>query len=253
MNNLQDIEIKYKRIIDRLKGRKLTIKESMNFKKPEYLSYLNTAIKSIEKRKGKNYSIKDYKKIIIKFSQNEEFLNNCEIYEDNMERCTKPTVTFDKDIKNKYNVDNLKPSRLKNKEYYKSKTNNDEIYNLYLKMKNAPSYEFLNQFKDVEKLKFLISEIKGIDFDSAQKEEYISKFYNQRRFNVLYMKWTNNNNNKHLKPTLSYLKPIKKGGKVNDIENILFLSRLENKLKGDMKMSEFIKIKNNLKYFISGI
>lgn len=254
MEDLKRNEKDFKRIVSRLKGRNLPLYIAMQFNTPEHLSYLNTAIKSLEVRKGKKYSVKDYNKIINKFSKNKEFLDNCNIYDDNNEVCTKPTITFINDIsKGKYKIENLKPSLLKNKEFYKTKSVQvDELYTLYQRMKNAPSYDFLSQFKDVDKLKFLISEIKNKNLSVEDKEKYLLEFYNYKAFNSMYYKYLDNKNNKYLKPSLTYKTPLNRGGE-DTLENIYFITKLESNAKSNMTMIEWNKIKRNIKHFISDI
>ena len=80
-------------------------------------------------------------------------------------------------------------------------------------------------------------------------KEYILKFYNDKQFNKLYIKWVDSND-KYLRPTIDHIVPKSKGGN-NDIFNLQFLTWFENRAKNDMSQSEWDKLKKNIGgYFV---
>jgi len=115
------------------------------------------------------------------------------------------------------------------------------------------SAEWLSKFEDVEKLKFLNACI--LDRSGRYEEttewykEYIEKFYNDPQFNSLYKKWLNSGKDKYMSPTIYHIVPRSKGG-TNEIENLQFLSWLENRCKNDMTQDEWNLFKLNLKEYL---
>jgi len=96
--------------------------------------------------------------------------------------------------------------------------------------------EWLSQFEDIEKLKFLNSCItsRGGRYpdDSKWYMSYIQNFYNEPQFNMLYERWFGTND-KYLRPTIDHINPKANGGK-NEIDNLQFLTWFENRAKNDM-------------------
>lgn len=248
---------RYKRIIDRLKNRNVDIKTALLFKKPEYLSIANEAIKDMEKRKYKRYSIKDYNQILLNLSDDKIFEKSCEIYLKNKDKVTRPSLTFVKNHykkKDKYNPFNLMVNKIKKKKYRKT-SDFDQYAAMVRQMKNSPDYDFMIQFDDIEKLRFLFLSIKNhhrklkFDFTKEEKTNFISKFYYDKNFNYFYDKYLETGD-KFLRPSLDHKMPRSKGGD-NSLENLQFISYLENIAKSDMTLEEWNKTKNNLdKYFI---
>jgi 5-methylcytosine-specific restriction endonuclease McrA len=115
------------------------------------------------------------------------------------------------------------------------------------------SAEWLSKFEDVEKLKFLnacISDRSGRYEETTEwYKEYIEKFYNDPQFNSLYKKWLNSGKDKYMRPTIDHIVPRSKGG-TNEIENLQFLSWLENRCKNDMTQDEWDFLKLNMKEYL---
>ena len=113
------------------------------------------------------------------------------------------------------------------------------------------SSEWLSQFDDVEKLKFLNDSLsrkrdsKG--FDTERYKSFILKFYNDDKFNVLYEKWIMTSD-KWVRPSLDHINPKANGG-CNDLSNLQFLSWLENRTKSDMSQNEWDKVKANIGWY----
>lgn len=113
------------------------------------------------------------------------------------------------------------------------------------------SSEWLEQFDDIEKLKFLNKSLgrkrdsKG--FDTDKYKSFILKFYSDDQFNFLYKKWIETGD-KWIKPSLDHINPRANGGK-NEIDNFQFLSWLENRAKVDMTQEEWEKVKKNIKWY----
>lgn len=114
------------------------------------------------------------------------------------------------------------------------------------------SAEWLSQFEDIEKLKFLnrcISKRKGrFDVDTEWYVSYIEKFYNEKQFNKIYSKWLGTNDD-YLRPTIDHINPKANGGN-NDIDNLQFLTWFENRAKNDMPMVVWQKLKDNIKDYL---
>jgi len=114
------------------------------------------------------------------------------------------------------------------------------------------SVEWLSQFEDIEKLKFLnrcISKRKDrFKVDTKWYMEYILRFYNDEQFNKIYSKWIGTGNS-YLRPTIDHINPKSNGGN-NAINNLQFLTWFENRAKNDMPMVVWQKLKENIKYYL---
>ena len=130
---------------------------------------------------------------------------------------------------------------------------------LYKNMKSHLKYEieleWLIKYEDIEKLKFLNKSLtrernkKG--FNTEIYKKFIEKFYFDDQFNMLYSKWLLNKTDLWLKPSLDHIKPKSKGGSLIDLNNLQFLTWLENKCKSNMDQNKWIQIKSNInKYFV---
>jgi len=126
--------------------------------------------------------------------------------------------------------------------------------NMQTHLKYNISFEWLSCFEDIEKLKFLNRAISrkrdNVGFTSDTYIAYIEKFYHDGRFNTIYNKWFIKKC-KWLKPSLDHIKPKSQGGKINDINNMQFVTWLENRAKIDMSQEEWDNIKENIHEYFS--
>lgn len=129
----------------------------------------------------------------------------------------------------------------------------------YENMKNHLRFEveleWLLQFEDFEKLKFLNRQVINKDgtrfFENVEwYKSFIEKFYYDINFNRLYKNYLDSNNDKYKKPSLDHIIPRSKGGQ-NNLENLRFITFLENMCKRDMTLNEWENIKQRLgEYFL---
>jgi len=140
--------------------------------------------------------------------------------------------------------------------YWKGKKMPDVIIykNIASKIRFDVSYEFLMNFKDIEKLKFLNQSItnrdkRWSDTDSEWYKNYLTKFYFDDQFNKIYKQWIDDDKYFWLKPTIDHIIPKSIGGK-NNIENLQFLSWFENRAKTNMSQQEWDKLKKNINKFL---
>ena len=116
------------------------------------------------------------------------------------------------------------------------------------------TFEWLDQFSDVEKLKCLNDCItnRGGRFEVTNEwyRSYILKFYHCVQFNKIYDLWVINNKEAYRKPSIDHVIPVSKGG-TNALENLSFLTWLENRSKTNIYQDDWDNIKNNLnEYFV---
>jgi 5-methylcytosine-specific restriction endonuclease McrA len=116
------------------------------------------------------------------------------------------------------------------------------------------SFEWLMQFDDIEKLKYLNRTItprdKRFDIDTKWYKEYVLKFYNDKQFNDIYSKWLSvGKKDKYLMPTIDHIIPKAKNGN-NQLSNLQFLTLFENRAKNDMPMDVWQKLKENIKEYL---
>ena len=114
------------------------------------------------------------------------------------------------------------------------------------------SSEWLSQFEDVEKLKFLnrcITDRGGrFKVNDDWYKSYILKFYYDRQFDNIYKKWFGSGD-KYLIPTIDHINPKANGGN-NEIDNLQFLTWFENRAKNDMSQDEWDRVKTNIKDYL---
>lgn len=126
------------------------------------------------------------------------------------------------------------------------------LKNMKSHLKYSVTLDWLSQFEDIEKLKYLNRAIsrkrdcEGFTDDTYIK--YIEKFYNDNKFTYLFNEWKNTNN-KWIKPSLDHIHPKADGGTL-DLSNLQFVSWLENRTKVDIPLVEWNKIKENIRYYL---
>lgn len=115
------------------------------------------------------------------------------------------------------------------------------------------SSEYLEQFEDIEKLKFLNKVLtrRGgrFDFCTEQYKAFIEHFYNDDQFNTIYAKWLDSGRDKWLMPSIDHINPKAKGGR-NNLSNLQFLTLFENRAKCDMSQEDWDNVKANIKDYI---
>ena len=115
------------------------------------------------------------------------------------------------------------------------------------------SFDWLNKFDDIEKLKFLNHSISrerdNKDFTTETYIQFIEKFYDDKNFNKLYSKYILTKN-KWIKPSLDHIKSKSKGGTLL-IDNLQFLSWIENRAKFNIEQEDWNKIKANISEYFS--
>lgn len=127
--------------------------------------------------------------------------------------------------------------------------------NMLAHLKYNVTLEWLENFDDVEKLKFLNKSItRGRDrigFTDDTYKRFIEKFYYDNQFNVVYKKWLLSDKNKWHRPSLDHINPKSKSGSLIDIDNLQFVTWLENRAKVDMPADEWKSIKKRIQdYFV---
>ena len=124
--------------------------------------------------------------------------------------------------------------------------------NMKAHLKYNVSLDWLKQFEDVEKLKYLnrsISRRRDCEgFTTEIYKQFIEKFYNDKKFNELFSEWIKTND-KWIKPSLDHIEAKCKGGTLL-LDNLQFISWLENRAKVDISQVEWNKIKSNINYYL---
>lgn len=134
------------------------------------------------------------------------------------------------------------------------KNGKELIYkNMKAHLKYDVSLDWLMSFEDIEKLKLLNKSISRkrdcIGFNTELYIKFIEKFYYDTQFNLIYSFWLKKQD-KYSKPSLDHIIPRSKGGKLNDLNNLQFITWLENRIKNDLDVDEWNTIKNNIKDYL---
>lgn len=112
--------------------------------------------------------------------------------------------------------------------------------------------EWLSQFEDVEKLKFLnrcITDRSGRFSENTEwYKAYVFRFYGDAQFNSIYARWLGSGDN-YLRPTIDHINPKANGGR-NELSNLQFLTWFENRAKNDMSQDQWDKLKSNLQDYL---
>lgn len=126
------------------------------------------------------------------------------------------------------------------------------LKNMKAHLKYDVSLEWLDSFSDIEKLKYLNHSIaRERDYRGFTTEIYkkfIEKFYEDNKFNKLFIEWKNTKD-KWIKPSLDHIEPKSKGGTLL-LDNLQFVSWLENRAKVDIPQVQWDKIKKNIGYYL---
>lgn len=126
------------------------------------------------------------------------------------------------------------------------------LKNMRAHLKYDVSLEWLDSFEDIEKLKFLnrsLSRKRDCDgFTTDIYKQFIEKFYSDERFNKLYNEWVRTKD-KWIKPSLDHIDAKCNGGSLL-LDNLQFISWLENRAKVNIPRSEWEKMKTNIGYYL---
>ncbi len=114
------------------------------------------------------------------------------------------------------------------------------------------SAEWVDQWEDLDKLRFLnrstpknAGEGRFVDIDTDWYMDFIVYFYNDYSFNWLYSQWLDSDEYRPLKPSLDHILPSSLGGG-NSLDNLQFITQVENRAKGNIHPGEWEDIKRNL-------
>lgn len=114
--------------------------------------------------------------------------------------------------------------------------------------------KWLSQFKEKDKIKFLNNSIvrkrDKSGFNVYIYKSFIEKFYWDVDFNYLYYLWKTTGD-KWIKPSLDHIVPKSKGGAINDIDNLRFVSWFENHAKTNIDNDLWERMKSNLNYYLT--
>ena len=104
----------------------------------------------------------------------------------------------------------------------------------------------------IEKLKYLNRSIsRGRDkkgFNTEIQKKFIEQFYNNKKFNQLFSEYQKTGD-KWIKPSLDHIEAKANGGSLL-LDNLQFISWLENRAKVNIPQVEWEKIKRNIKYYL---
>lgn len=161
------------------------------------------------------------------------------------DRIYKKRVFTDKDLKISSNNGKMNIGKKKSKVFsYKNMTR---------MLRYDVDYDWIIQFEDIEKLKFLNNAVKksGIyNFDTQLYMNYILRFYYDDKFNNIYNKWINNNYNKWLRPSLDHINP-RKNNELDDMDNLEFLTWFENRTKTNISSEDWKRMKENITFYLT--
>ena len=134
----------------------------------------------------------------------------------------------------------------------KTMTRDFNLKNMKAHLKYDVSLDWLAGFDDIEKLKYLnrsISRKRDCEgFTTGIYKQFIEKFYDDYRFNHLYIEW-NKTKDKWIKPSLDHIEAKCKGGTLL-VDNLQFVSWLENRAKMDIPQVVWDKMKQNIEYYL---
>ena len=134
----------------------------------------------------------------------------------------------------------------------KKMTRDHNLKNMRAHLKYDVSLEWLNDFEDIEKLKYLnrsLSRKRDCEgFTTEIYKQFIVKFYYDEKFNKLFKKWVETGD-KWIKPSLDHIQAKCNGGTLL-IDNLQFISWLENRAKVNIDKNKWEEIKRNIEYYL---
>lgn len=134
----------------------------------------------------------------------------------------------------------------------KTMTREHNLKNMLSHLRYDVDFEWLNQFEDIERLKYLNRAMSRkrdcMGYTTEDYKAYIKKFYNDEDFVRLFNLWVSTGD-KYIKPSLDHIKPKAKGGGL-DVGNIRFVSWFENRAKNDIPLEDWEKIKRNIQKYL---
>lgn len=130
----------------------------------------------------------------------------------------------------------------------KKMTKEHIIKNMMTHLQYDVTIEWLSQFYDIDKLKFLNRSISRTrdrnGFTTEIYKQFIEKFYYDEKFNHLFDKWILTKD-KWIKPSLDHIKAKSKGGELL-LDNLQFISWFENRAKVDIDQNEWKSMKDRI-------
>jgi len=127
------------------------------------------------------------------------------------------------------------------------------LRNMANHLRFAVTPDWLARFDDIEKLKFLnrcICRSGRFSVDTDWYKAFVEHFYADETFVRTYANWLAADRCKWRRPTLDHIIPRAAGGD-NSLDNLQFLTWLENRAKCDMPQSEWDRIKKNLQDYMT--
>lgn len=126
------------------------------------------------------------------------------------------------------------------------------LKNMKAHLKYDVTIEWISKFEDIEKLKYLNRSIsRKRDCEGFTTEiyiQFIERFYIDSKFNELYHKWIETND-KWIRPSLDHIEAKCNGGSLL-IDNLQFISWLENRAKIDIDQKLWNRMKQNINYYL---
>lgn len=161
--------------------------------------------------------------------------------------------------KGKDDVDSLKWTIFKKYLPHKGTLNNyaPRFFTFASNLKFLFDIDWIISFDDPEKLKRLLRyariDTKTIShkFEAREYyEEFVNHFYDDPQFNKIYQNWIKSNKDGRLSPVLDHIHPKSKGGS-HKLDNLRFITNIENSCKGKLSTEEWEEVKTNPeKFFI---
>lgn len=131
-------------------------------------------------------------------------------------------------------------------------TREHNLKNMKAHLKYDVSIEWLSKFEDIEKLKYLnrsLSRKRDCEgFNTEIYIQFIDRFYVDSKFNELYYKWIETSD-KWIKPSLDHIVAKCNCGSLL-IDNLRFISWLENRAKIDIDQEIWNRMKQNINYYL---